>query len=801
VLADGSRVTWGDGTASAGGDLARQCEAALRSVRSAYCDEIEQRYPKVLRRNGGYGLDRLLCEGDVRPESIVCGSEGTLGIVVGATLRLTPLPAHRGLVLAHFDDLLDSLRAVPRVLAHGPAAVELIDKLVFDAARSQPAMARRSRVIEGDPAGVLVIELYADDVGTLRDRLDAVADDLRANEAGYAWPVVTDAATQKDVWDIRKSGLGLLMSRPGDEQPYAFVEDTAVDPARLRDYIARFRDLLAEERVNQAGYYAHASVGCLHVRPVLNLRKSSDVERMRRIAERVSGLVLEFGGTMTGEHGDGIVRSEWLEKMYGARIVAAFRAVKDAFDPQRILNPGKIVDPMPMTAHLRYAYVRRDEPVGEETGLDFGAHGGMAGLAGMCSGVGQCRQRLVGTMCPSYMATGDETHTTRARANALRLALSDHTLLRGLDDPALDDVMDLCLSCKACRTECPTGVDMARLKSEWLWQRSRRRGAPWRDRLIAGIADAAAWASRMPALANAVLQSPVARRLMDGMARIDHRVPPPRFARQTFRDWFARRRATDAASARHGAVVLFVDTWMNYFTPDVGRSAVRVLEALGYAVIVPPTMCCGRPAISKGLLDRAKGLAVANVEVLASYAERGLPIVGVEPSCILTFIDEVPQLVRTAAARRIAGAVQMIESLLARRLESDPTALQRATSIGAIRYHGHCHQKALVGTDDAMTVLRALAGEAASEINSGCCGMAGSFGHEKGHYEVARAVGEQRLFPAVRDRGAAAMAVSGFSCRHQIAHHTGAEPRHVVELLADALDPFAGDPEVSRRPR
>ncbi len=805
--------------------LGVQCEVVLRRIADEYSSEIVARFPKVIRRNGGYALDRLRVEpdGGVNVETLICGSEGTLAIVVGAVLNLVPLPKHRGLVVAHFNDLLDALTATSISLEHNPAAVELLDKLILDAARDNPVMRRRRWLIEGDPQGVLIIELHDEDAERLAQRLGAAASDLKARGMGYAWPILTDPVEQDDIWYIRKSGLGLLMSRPGDRQTYDFVEDTAVDPARLRDYIARFIQVLDEEGVTEASYYAHASVGCLHVKPVLNLKSVGDIRKMHRIADRISSLALEFGGTMTGEHGDGILRSCWLEKMYGPRIIEAFRKVKAVFDPHNILNPGKIVDPLPMLENFRYgpAYQAAD-PL---TVLDFSAHGGMAGLAEMCSGVGQCRQRLVGTMCPSYMATGDERHTTRARANALRMALSNRNLLDGLEDPALSEVMDLCLSCKACKSECPTGVDMARLKAEWQHHHHQHTGAPLRSRLIEHTALLCRWASRAAPLANAIGQNRWVRSMLDRWLDIDRRVPPPRLAEQTFRNWLKqRRRQTPSLAPRNGSgvpeapnsafhiphtafdtiqvpprVAYFIDTWTNYFTPDVGIATVRVLEALGYEVIIPPQVCCGRPAISKGLLDYARSQAQRCVEVLAPIAEQGIPILGTEPSCILTFTDELPQLVRTPEARRIANHAMMLETFLARDLvslshrarnfatESKPDSSACHIPHSAILYHSHCHQKALVGADDAIAVLRSVFGDLVSETNSGCCGMAGSFGHEKEHYEVAAAIGEQRLFPTIRKQPAASIAVSGFSCRQQIEHHTGAAPRHLVELLADRL--------------
>ncbi len=790
VFADGSTHTWGRDEPPATNPRAIECERVLTRILAEQADEIAARFPKVMRANDGYALDRLRPnDGRLNVEALLCGSEGTLAIVTAATVNLIPLPRYKGMVVVHYDSLAQALNTVPVHLAHQPAAVELVDKFILDATKDNPAMARRRWFLQGDPHALLIVEFYEEDEARLSRRLNELCADCQSRGIGYAWPILTDTAQQTDVWDVRKAGTGLLMSRPGDKQPYDFIDDTSVDPARLGDYMTRLGEVLREEGVEQAGYYGHASVGCLHVRPVLNLKRREDIVRLRRIGDRVSTLVAEFGGTMSGEHGDGIVRSCWLGKTFGPRLMAAFETIKRTFDPDGILNPGKIVAALPMDENLRYGDgFESQQPA---TILDFDKYGGMAGLAGMCSGLGQCRQRLIGTMCPSYMATGDEAHSTRARANALRIALSNRGLLTGLADEALDEVMDLCLSCKACKTECPTGTDMAKLKAEWLAHRNDRLGVPARTRLVAASVDKAPWGSHFAPLSNWVMQSRAVRALMEHLFGFDRRVPFPRFARPTFRQWLARRGEAVAAAGRP-QVVYFVDTWANFYQPQVGRAALKVLEALGYEVIVPATRCCGRPLISKGLLRDAKKLAEANVQVLAPYAERGVAIVGTEPSCVSVLLDELPQMVRTPAARQIASRAMTIETFVAAELRKNPQALRFRDAVPKLLYHGHCHQKALTGTADALAVLTACTHGQASEINSGCCGMAGAFGHEVEHYDVAKAVGEQRLFPAVRARGDAEIAVSGFSCRHHIAHHTPATPRHVIEWLADALAEPAG---------
>ncbi len=801
VLADGTVAVWStqglvrtDGTGTANGRATAGADELVR-VRKQYRNEIVARYPNVLRSNGGYGLDRLVAAApDLNPIAVLSGSEGTLGFITDCLLKLTPLPQAKTLLVIHYAELMDALASVPPILEHQPAAIELVDRMILAAARSNPAMAARSRFIEGDPAALLVVEFFGDDLSDLTRRMNDLQSRLGADGRPYAYVHLVEPARQADMWEVRKSGLGLLMSRPGDPQPYAFIEDASVDPARLHDYIRRLNDLLRREGITEVGHYAHASVGCLHVRPVLNLRKGADIDRMHRIADGVSSLVLEFGGTMTGEHGDGIVRSTWLEKLYGVNILQAFREIKSAFDPNRLMNPGKIVDPWPMVENLRYGDGFTAQQV--KTYLDFdayrgldGGETGMAGLAGMCSGVGQCRQRLVGTMCPSYRATGDERDTTRARANALRLALSNRNLIRGLDDPVIGEVLDLCLSCKACKTECPTGVDIAKLKAEYLSYRNQTVGADKRSRMVADSIRVAKWGSRLAPLSNWVLRSRPARILMERLYGFDRRVPLPRYVRRTFRHWMRRHvRSTAPRHAARGPIVYFCDTWTNHHTPNVGIAVVRLLEAAGFRVIVPETECCGRPLISKGFLAEAQGMAERNIARLLEFADVNTPIVGSEPSCVSTLVDEYPQFVRSLDARRVAACTQTVECFLAKLLADEPNTLRFNQSELTLLYHGHCHQKALFGTADAMALLGAVPGYDAREIPSGCCGMAGVFGHEVEHYDVAKAVGEDVLFPAVRGRGDAQIAVSGFSCRHQVEHHTGATARHLLEYLADALE-------------
>ncbi|MGE3182977.1 MAG: FAD-binding and (Fe-S)-binding domain-containing protein, partial [Phycisphaerae bacterium] len=689
--------------------------SAIHGIRTSFHDEIIDRYPRVLRRNGGYALDRLCLSDAPNPATIICGSEGTLALVVEAKLRLVPKPRHAALLVVQFDSVFDAVGATPAVLEHDPAAVELLDDLLLCAGAPEIEPTIRAQFLTDIPKAILVCEAYADDEATLREKIESLDASLSKQNIGVVRHRVFDRAVQAAVWEMRKRGFGLIMCKPGDRQPHEFIEDAAVDPRDLRAYLEQLTDAVNEEGCAELGYYAHASVGVIHVRPVLNLKEDADVQKLARIAERARELVAKFGGAFTGEHGDGLVRSWALEKMYGPRIIEAFRLLKNAFDPHDLLNPGKIIDPPPITQNLRYR--NKPKPNDRELYFDYGEHKDIAGLAGMCTGVGQCRQKLVGTMCPSYMATMEEQHTTRARAVALRAALHGEGLLDGLDDPALHDVMDLCLSCKACKTECPTGVDMARLKAEWLAQTYKKSGVPAAAKFIANVPQNLRLAAISPSISNFFQDNAFTRALLEMRYGLDRRVPLPPIAKQTFRQWFAthdKREGPKIGGAESGKiesgeiesdeiesgkiesggnesggigsggiksggpalsrskrdaqeskqVVYFADTWTNYFWPQVGIAAVRLLEAIGCEVIIPRVECCGRPMISKGLLDDARQLAQKNAAILAEYAQRGIPILGSEPSCILTFIDEFPHFVRTDEAKAISAATQTVEQFL-----------------------------------------------------------------------------------------------------------------------------------------
>jgi FAD/FMN-containing dehydrogenase/Fe-S oxidoreductase len=797
LLADGSIVELRPLKASeldtrcAREDAEGRCYCVVRQLARDHAAEIEERFPKILRRVGGYNLDEFVPGREpFNLARIFVGSEGTLGLVLEATLRVVPLPKAKIVCVVQFHDLLDSLAATPAILEHRPSAVELVDRFILDNTRGKTEFEPLRDFIVGDPAAVLFVEFMGDSATELPTRLDRLEADLRAREMGDHFYRAVEPAAQARIWKLRQAALGLSMSERGDAKAISFVEDTAVSPGRLRDYIARFLGIL-EEHKTHAGFYAHASVGLLHVRPIVNLKQADGVARFAAIAEEISCLVLEFGGALSGEHGDGLVRSPFQEKMYGPTLYRAFCEVKAAFDPQGIFNPGKIVHASPLTENLRFG--PRYETRAVETTFDFSDYGGVARAAEQCGGVGACRKKLSGTMCPSYMATRDEADSTRGRANALRLAIAGTLGDAGLADPALGPILDLCLECKACKSECPTGVDLPRLKAEFLHQMHRAHGSSRRARLLASAENVAVWGSRLAPLSNWLAGSLPIRWLAERLLALDRRRTPPRFARQTFDEWWCSGGQNSAIAPGGGrpAAVLFADTFSNFYEPEILQAVVQLASTWGWSLTVPERVCCGRPLISKGFLDDARRQAELVTRALAPLAQQGLPIIFCEPSCYSAVRDDHPHLLRGALqdqSRAVASACLTFEEWAGEALGS----ARVPSGPGQILLHSHCHQKALVGTAATVSMLSQIPGCAVTDLDSGCCGMAGSFGYEREHYEISRTIGERRLFPAVRERVAGLTVVApGFSCRHQIAHFTGVTPLHPAVLLASLAKPGA----------
>ena len=746
--------------------------------------EIEARYPKIMRRVSGYNLDSFLGEEPVNLTKMVVGSEGTLCVVTEAKINLVPRPTMTSLSVLHFRDIFQASEATVEVLKHYPSSVEVLDKMVLDRCRESMGQSRNLSFVQGDPGAMLLVEFYGESEHELVGKMDKLKQDMEGRHLAYACVNMLSRADQDMVWNVRKGGLGLLMSIRGDAKPIPFVEDPAVDPENLGEFVRRF-DEIVRHHGTTAGYYGHASVGCLHIRPLLSLKTSEGIEKMFSIGDQISDLVKEFGGSMSGEHGDGIVRGVWTEKMFGSDIYQAFRDLKNTFDPQGIMNPGKIIDCPPIRENLRYGADYKADSLSPT--LDFSLDGNYAGAVEMCNGMGACR-KLTGTMCPSYMATRDEEHSTRGRANLLRAALSGRLPEGTITDKRLYEAMDLCLECKACKSECESGVDMAKLKYEFLDNYYKKNKRPFRNKFFARIADYSRKGSKFAPLANLGVASPVGKFFSRAILGVHPERELPKFATTTFAQWFNYRHNAFVRGTPKGTVALFNDTFMNYNYPEIGIAAVEVLEAAGYRVQLANAECCGRTMISKGLLDEAAASARYNVDRLFPFADQGVPIIGCEPSCLLTFRDEYPEICRDERAAKVAEHSYLIDEFLAMLAEKGELDLGFTGLEKKVLFHGHCHEKSLVGTGPSMAALRLPPGYEVELINSGCCGMAGSFGFEKEHYEISMSIGNQVLFPTIREHGPEwEVAVMGVSCRQQVEHGTGRPARHLVEVLRDAI--------------
>ena len=762
--------------------------SSLRELVEKNRELILSRYPNIPRCVSGYNLGELVRREEFNLAGIIVGSEGTLAIATEAEIKLSPIPKHEGAVFLAFPDKFASLDAVPQILELNPRAIEMVDDHTINAARSAPAYTQKAAIIPKATGGLLTIEFGGEteeEVRTAIARLLSMCPKLPSEPKAR---VMTPQERLDIAGSIRQAALGLAGRMVGDAKPIGFVEDTGVPPEKLGDY-ARKLEEIAIKHGTHTSMYGHAGQGCLHIKPTLDLMKSEGVAKMRAIAEEVSSLVIEFGGSLSGEHGDGLSRSEFLPKMFGPEIMDLHRQIKNLFDPVGIMNPGKIIDPLPMDQNLRYG--PGYSAIKQKTYFDFSSVGGYHRAIEFCNGLGECRKLNTGTMCPSYMVTMDEMHTTRARANAIRAALS-----AGCKGSALKEaleVLDLCLQCKACKNECPISVDMATCKAEFLAQYHKTYGTPLSTRVFGMIDAFAAMGTRTPWLANWVMQGPFSG-LVKRLGNIHPDRPLPALAPQNFRSWFRKlkkgvkihgRRYPEALAKI--SVLLFDDAFNSYFDPSPLKAAVKVLEKAGFRVYLSPKpVSCGRALISKGMLKEARKAQEHLVEVLAPMAQRGMKIVGLEPSSILTLRDELPLLVRDPRSKIIAENSMLLEEFLVNEAPGYHPGKLRAKAI----VHGHCHQKALSDMSILDHLLEKIEGLEYKILDSGCCGMAGSFGYDKDHYEISKAIGERVLFPAVRALSKDDIIVAdGFSCRSQIADFCdGRRAIHISELLLMALE-------------
>lgn len=811
LLADGTRTRFEEVSAEEWerraqrpgleGEIYRGVSALLEN----YAEAIRTRYPRTWRRASGYSLNYLLPPHgftQTRPSGwpagekpyplggqnlakLLAGSEGTLAVVLEATFRLVPLPKHSGLCVVHFRSVAEAADATPFILESHPTAVELMDDVMLRATRSVPAYARMLHWVQGEPGAVLVVEFGGETEKAVEAQIEALEARLRQAGVAQAFVRAITPQEQADVWGVRKVGLGLLMSVRGDTKPLSFMEDVAVPVERLGEYVREVERIFRDYGVSSA-YYAHASAGCLHIRPSLNLKTVEGVQTMRHIAEEVLEVVIRLGGAMSGEHGDGLSRSVWNERLFGKELYQAFRRLKRIFDPQGLLNPGKIVDAPDMTEFLRYGADYRSRKV--ESHLDFTLEFGFNGAVEQCNGAGVCRKSS-GTMCPSFQATREEMHATRGRANLLRalLTLSPErfpSTARPKVEQAVYEALDLCLECKGCKAECPSGVDMAKVKYEYLAQHYEKHGVPLRARFFAYLPRLADWGTPLAPLINWVGGWKITGTLGERLLGISSHRQLPRLARNTWRASMVNR--SPSGNGKRGKVAIFTDTFHDHFHVSAGQALVQLLERLGYEVLLPEHPCCGRTLISKGLLEEARKAARETVDALASLAAQGIPIVGIEPSCLLTIRDEYRDLLPGDEVRqKVAQQTFLLEEFLVREVESGrlDVALLKAEQPPHILVHVHCHEKALVGSKELLQVLR-WTGANVEEIPSGCCGMAGAFGYEAEHYEISQRVAEDRLLPAVRQAAPETWVVaSGFSCRQQIEQGSGRNVLHPAEAL------------------
>jgi FAD/FMN-containing dehydrogenase/Fe-S oxidoreductase len=784
MLASGETIEL-DTRANAG--RAAELRSAVAPIVEAHRDEIAQRYPKVMRRVSGYALDALLDRDPANLAHLIVGSEGTLGLVLEATVRLVPTPKATSLCIVHFDDLIESLRHVPAMLEHEPSAIELLDEIIVSESMTNPSTRDYAGFYVGEPNCVQIVELMADTPEEATRRCGVFAEDMQRRGIGTACVIRSKARDIAEVWELRRLGVGLQSNIGGSTKPLDFIDDACVPVEHLADYVEQLRAVCASHGVRMP-ICCHASVGVLHPKPMLDLHREEDRIKMQAIADAAFDLVVGYGGAWSGEHGDGLVRGQYIQRFFGDTLYDAFRSIKALFDPDHLMNPGKIVDTPGMTEYLRHGTPGYSLRLAEVTSqFRYDEHGGFGPSVEQCNGVGACRKVGKGTMCPSYMATRNEQDSTRGRANALRLAMTGQLGDAGLTDAGVMDALELCLSCKACKTECPNTVDMSKMKADVLQMHHDRHGTPLKAKLMGGFPDSV---RRLPKMLMPLVNSATTQRLAKALMGIDPRRALPRVKNNRAH----LRGLSDAAAQQRGGrrVALFVDTYAEAFYHAETQAAVELLDACGFRIELVRPGCCQRPAISKGLIHKAKRDGEKTLRQLLPLSEANVPILFLEPSCMSAITDDLPDLVADIdLGQAVQASCHMMEDFLADELDAGRLPGRFTAQHEDMLIHGHCHQKAIFSTDGLHRILRSIDGLTFSEIDSGCCGMAGSFGYE--HHDLSMQIGEQRLFPAVREAASrdAAICANGFSCRHQIKDGCGVEAKHWVEWIAFQRDPRA----------
>ena len=756
-------------------------------------EQITEGYPKasITRRNTGYAVDALMhstvfedTEETFNFSKLLCGSEGTLAFTTELKLQIVPLPKPFQVVLnAHFNSITESLQATLVAMKLTPSACELMDKTILDCTKNNITQQKNRFFVEGDPEAILMVEFRGATIEEAKHQAEILEKQLKASQLGYAYTLVEGDDCNK-VWDLRKAGLGLLANIPGDAKAVACIEDTAVDLADLPLYIEAFTSLMKSYH-QKAVYYAHAGAGELHLRPILNLKSSSDVTLFRSISEASAKLVKSYKGALSGEHGDGRVRSEFIPLVLGEDNYQLLKRIKSTWDPLSLLNPGKIVDAVPMDKALRY---KADQPISNlETLYNFKSTGGILNTVEKCNGSGDCRKLSFagGTMCPSYRATLDEKDSTRGRANVLREFLTQNTKENPFDHPEIKEAMDLCVSCKACKSECPSNVDMATLKAEFFYQYQKANPVSLRSKLIAHNARINAIAHKFAGIYNFI----GTRSWFKSLIGVHSKRTLPNLQSKTLRQWFS----SIQQKGHFKSIYLFCDEYTNHFDVELGKKSILLLNKLGYKVFMPAHSESARAYISKGFLEEAKTIATNNVSIFSALISNDKPLIGIEPSAILGFRDEYPNLVDAdlkSTAENLAQNVFTIEEFLANEMNAHKIDISKfTTKTETVYYHGHCHQKALSSDVYAETILNIPPNFKVETIDSGCCGMAGSFGYEKEHYDLSQQIGEDRLFPFLRELNTEVIvSASGTSCRHQIREGVNKTSLHPIEILYNALN-------------
>ncbi len=752
-------------------------------------DKISENYPhpEIIRRNTGYAIDRLL---EMEPFTkggrpfnmceLLCGSEGTLAITTSAKLNLKEVDKHRVIIIPQFNSLNEAMVATTEIVKLNPAAVELVDHIILGATKGNLEQKKNRVFLEGDPQYILITQFEGNSKEDLNEKVIELAEKLSNKNLGYAYPIISKEEEMNRVWDLRKAGLGLLMGLGTESRSPAFSEDTAVRVEDLPAYVEEFKEILKKHKT-ECVFYAHASVGELHLRPVIDTTTQKGVDTMKQMASEIADLVRKYKGSLSGEHGDGRARAPYIEKVLGKEMIPVLEEVKKIWDPENIFNLGKIVHPKSIETDLRFSpkYIKPNV----ETIFKFRKEGSFGDATEQCNGAGVCRKLAEsgGTMCPSYMATNEEKDSTRGRANVFRQVFAGANP-DAFQSEELKEALDLCLSCKACKSECPANVDMAKMKAEFLNGWHQRKGSSASDRFFVNASSTHKLASLFPSLSNSIIRLKPIKKILEKVVGIDSRRNMPAFAKETFRQWFSKYTSSDQG----GEVVLFVDVFTNYHEPEIAISAVKVLELMGFKVSVAETMESGRPQLSKGFLKEAKKIAEKTIEELAGFTAKGIPVIGLEPSEILTLRDEFLDLCEDenlSKANSLAAGSYTFEEFVVNHIDKLPQSGNKTN----VKLHGHCHTKALTGNESTVIALEA-AGYQVEALKTGCCGMAGSFGYEKDHYDVSMNIGDLRLFPAIKESDEDSLICApGFSCRHQILDGTDKKSHHPAVLISKAL--------------